>query len=383
MAGYYLMLHQGVTIAYAENIDSVPVNLTEIQPTVVISVPRLYEKMFARIMDKVVSGSWLTRKIFFTSLALCERRLERELSSQPVPALLKAVTDMLRDKVFQRLRTPLGGRLRFFVSGGAPLARNVAEFFLAAGIPIYEGYGLTETSPVVAVNTPGKLRLGTVGKPLPRTKVKLAADGEILVSGPGVFQGYWKSPEQSREALQDGWFHTGDIGELDDQGFLAITDRKKDLIVTAGGENVAPQALEKLFKTDKFIANALVYGDRRPFLTALLIPNFDNLSRYARMKKIDFLTHCDLVNHPAILELMRRRIEKMQHGQPSFMHIKRFTLLSRDFLAEGGELTQTLKIKRKVVAKKFNPVIESMYMPQDHDIHDHGFCIIDEKGGNR
>jgi len=378
MAGYYLMLHQGVTIAYAESIDSLPVNLLEVRPTVVISVPRLYEKTYARIMDKVVSGSWFKRKIFFRTLALCTVRITRELAGQPVNPLLRKLTDILRDLVFSQLRTLLGGRLRFFVSGGAPLARDIAEFFLAAGIPIYEGYGLTETSPVIAVNTPQAQRPGTVGRVLPGTLVDIADDGEILVAGPGVFQGYWQRPEQTREAFNAGRFHTGDIGELDAQGFLAITDRKKDLIVTAGGENVAPQILEKLLKTDKFIANALVYGDRRPFLTALLIPNFDNLSRYARIKKIDFLTHCDLINHPQILALMRRRVEALQQGQPGFMQIKRFTLLSRDFLAENGELTQSLKIKRKAVAKKYHQIIESMYMQQDHGIHDHGFCILDE-----
>ncbi len=377
MAGYYLMLHQGVTIAYAESIDSLPVNLLEVRPTVVISVPRLYEKIYARVMDKVVSGSWIKRKIFFRALALCTVRITRELARQPVNPLLRKLTDILRDLVFNQLRTLLGGRLRFFVSGGAPLARDIAEFFLAAGIPIYEGYGLTETSPVIAVNTPHAQRPGTVGRVLPDTQVDIANDGEILVSGPGVFQGYWQSPEQTREAFKEAMFHTGDIGELDAQGFLSITDRKKDLIVTAGGENVAPQILEKLLKTDKFIANALVYGDRRPFLTALLVPNFDNLSRYARIKKIDFLSYCDLINHPQILALIRRRVEALQQGQPGFMQIKRFTLLSRDFLAESGELTQTLKIKRKAVAQKFHQTVESMYMQQDHGIHDHGFCILD------
>jgi long-chain acyl-CoA synthetase len=190
---------------------------------------------------------------------------------------------------------------------------------------------------------------------LPGTQVKIAAGGEILVSGPGVLQGYWESPEQTREALQGGWFHTGDIGELDAGNFLAITDRKKDMIVTAVGENIAPQLLEKLLKTDKLIANALVYGDRRPFLTALLVPNFDNLNRYAHIKRIDFLTHCDLINHPQILALMRRRVEALQQGQPGFMQIKRFSLLSRDFLAESGELSQTMKIKRVAIAKKISP----------------------------
>jgi long-chain acyl-CoA synthetase len=228
------------------------------------------------------------------------------------------LTDILRGRVFGRLRTALGGRLRFFMSGGAQ-------------------------------------RPGNVGQVLPGTQVKIAAGGEILVSGPGVLQGYWESPEQTREALQGGWFHTGDIGELDAGNFLAITDRKKDMIVTAVGENIAPQLLEKLLKTDKLIANALVYGDRRPFLTALLVPNFDNLNRYAHIKRIDFLTHCDLINHPQILALMRRRVEALQQGQPGFMQIKRFSLLSRDFLAESGELSQTMKIKPVAIAKKISP----------------------------
>jgi long-chain acyl-CoA synthetase len=378
MAGYYLMLYCGVTIAYAESIDSVPVDLLTARPTVMISVPRLYEKVYARVMDKVVSGPWLKRSVFFRGLKLCVRRIDHELAGDPVPAWLKWLTDLLRRKVFVKLRTPLGGRVRFFVSGGAPLARNVAEFFLAAGLPIYEGYGLTETSPVISVNTPARTRLGTIGPVLPQTSVRIADDGEILVKGPGVFSGYWEDPEMSRAALADGWFHTGDIGQLDEQGFLSITDRKKDLIVTAGGENIAPQLIEKRLKADKFIANVLVYGDRKPFLTALLVPNFDNLSRYARMKRIDFLTHCDLVNHPQILDLMRRRVERLQQGQPGFLQIRRFTLLSRDFLAESGELTQTLKIKRRSVARKFHQVVEGMYLERDHGSHDHGFCIIDD-----
>jgi long-chain acyl-CoA synthetase len=268
--------------------------------------------------------------------------------------------------------------LRYFVSGGAPLARDVAEFFLAAGIPIYEGYGLTETSPVLTANTAQAQRLGTVGRPIPGTRIRIAADGEILAAGPGVFQGYWRRPEESAAALTDGWFHTGDVGTLDADGFLTITDRKKDLIITAGGENIAPQAIENRLKTDKFIANALVCGDRRPFLTALLVPNFDNLIRYAQLKQIDFLSMCDLVNHPRVLELLRRRVERLQAGQPGFQQIKRFTLLSRDFSAEGGEVTPTLKVRRQAVSEKFRHLIDSMYLPGDHGIHDAGFCIVDE-----
>ena len=378
MAGYYTMLRQGATIAYAEGIDSVPLNLKEVRPTILISVPRLYEKMYARVMERVVSSPWPKRKLFLGALDLCRRRVALEQAGRPVPFGLRLLAEPAQKLLFGRLQEPLGGRLRYFVSGGAPLARDVAEFFLAAGIPIFEGYGLTETSPVIAANTAGALRLGTVGRPIPGTRVKIAEDGEILAAGPGIFPGYWNRPGETAAAFDGEWFRTGDIGSLDADGFLAITDRKKDLIVTASGENVAPQAIENRLKTDKFIANALVCGDRRPFLTALLIPNFDNLTRYAHLKKIDFLTYCDLVNHPRVLALLRRRVEHLQRGLPGFQQIKRFTLLSRDFSAEYGEITPTLKVRRRPVQEKFATLIDSMYLAGDHGIHDAGFCIVDE-----
>lgn len=377
MAGYYMMLRMGATIAYAEGLDSVPANLREVQPTILISVPRLYEKMYARTMERVVSSPWPKRKLFLAALGLCRRQVAARQAGNTLSPWLKLPVKAARKLLFTKLQEPLGGRLRYFVSGGAPLARDVAEFFLAAGIPIYEGYGLTETSPVIAANTAHALRLGTVGRPIPGTRVRIAADGEILAAGPGIFQGYWNQPEETAEALIDGWFHTGDIGELDADGFLAITDRKKDLLVTASGENIAPQAIENRLKSDKFIANALVCGDQRPFLTALLVPNLDNLIRYARLKQIDFLTMCDLVNHPRILELLRRRVEHLQEGLPGFQRVKRFTLLSRDFSAESGEITPTLKVRRRVVTEKFHTLIDSMYLAGDHGIHDAGFCVVD------
>jgi long-chain acyl-CoA synthetase len=331
-------------------------------------------------MERVVSSPWPKRKLFLAALNLCRRQVAVDQAGQTSPLWLRLPARAARKLLFAKLQEPLGGRLRYFVSGGAPLARDVAEFFLAAGIPIFEGYGLTETSPVIAANTAQALRLGTVGRPIPGTKVRIAADGEILAAGPGIFQGYWNQPEETAEALVDGWFHTGDVGVLDGDGFLAITDRKKDLIVTASGENVAPQAIENRLKTDKFIANALVCGDRRPFLTALLVPNLDNLIRYARLKKIDFLTMCDLVNHPRVLELLRRRVEQLQEGLPGFQRVKRFTLLSRDFSAESGEITPTLKVRRRVVSEKFRTLIDGMYLAGDHGIHDAGFCVVDDNG---
>jgi long-chain acyl-CoA synthetase len=379
MAGYYLMLHQGAVIAYAESFESVPANLAEVRPTIVVSVPRLYEKMYARVMERVLAGSWLTKQLFFAALGGCRRLVRRQQAAKKSGVLLPALAGLARRTVFSRLRRPLGGRLRFFVSGGAPLGREVAEFFHAVGLPIYEGYGLTETSPVLAVNTPEAMRLGSVGLPLPGTEIRLAEDGEILARGPGVFQGYWHRPEETAAAFDGDWFRTGDIGEIDAGGFLFITDRKKDLIVTAGGENVAPQVLENRFKTDKFIASAMVYGERKPFLTALFVPNFDNIEKYAHYKGIDFLNHCDLVNHPRILDLLRRRIDRLQQVLPPIERIKRFTLLSRDFSAQEGEVTPTLKVKRKVVEEHFQRVLEGMYLPRDHALHDQGYCVVESE----
>jgi long-chain acyl-CoA synthetase len=380
MAGYYFMLNQGAVIAYAENFDSVPANLAEVRPTVVISVPRLYEKMYARVLERVLAGPWLKKQLFFGALKAGRALVESEMSGEPAGVLLQKTATLARKVVFAPLREHLGGRLRFFVSGGAPLGRDIAEFFFAVGLPIYEGYGLTETSPVIAANTPQHVRLGTVGLPIPGTEVRIADDGEILARGPGVFQGYWNQPEQTAAVFDDGWFRTGDIGQLDADGFLAITDRKKDLIVTAGGENVAPQVLENGIKTDKFITNVLVYGDRKPFLTALIVPNFDNIEKFAREHRIDFLNHCDLVNHPQVLRLIRDRIDLHQVSMPPILRIKRFTLISRDFSSSEGEVTPTLKVKRKVVARHFHRVLEEMYLPQDHGVHDSGFCIAEQEG---
>lgn len=377
--GYYLMLLQGATIAYAESIDTVPQNLTEVQPTIVISVPRLYEKMYARVMERVLEGSFIKKQLFFTALKIGEAYSRTILAGQTPDRLLKLGITVARLLVFSKLHQKLGGHLRFFISGGAPLVTNVAEFFHAAGIPIYEGYGLTETGAGISVNSKGNMRIGSVGKVFPGTEIKIADDGEILLRGPGVFKGYWNLPNKTAEAFDGDWFKSGDIGEVDDDGFLTITDRKKDLIVTAGGENVAPQFLENLFKSDKYLSNAMVYGDAKPYLIALLVPNFENLEKYARFKKLDYLNECGLVSHPRILDLIRRRIDRLQEELPHFNQVKRFTLLSRDFSSVEGEMTPTLKIKRQVVAERFSKLLEGMYLAKDHETHDSGFCIIDDK----
>jgi long-chain acyl-CoA synthetase len=377
--GYYLMLLQGSVIAYAESIDTVPQNLVEVQPTIVISVPRLYEKMYARVMERVLDGPAVKKQLFFAALKIGGAYSKTILAKETPDRFLKFGIAVARRLVFSKLHQKLGGRLRFFISGGAPLVQNVAEFFHAAGIPIYEGYGLTETGAGISANSDGNMRLGSVGKAFPGTEIKIADDGEILLRGPGIFKGYWNLPEQTAEAFDDGWFKTGDIGEVDADGFLSITDRKKDLIVTAGGENVAPQFLENLCKTDKYLSNAMVYGDRKPYLIALLVPNFDNLEKYAKFKGLDYLNECGLIGHPRILDLIRRRLDRLQAGLPAYKQIKRFTLLSRDFSGIEGEVTPTLKIKRKVVATRFDKLIEGMYLAKDHATHDSGFCIIDDR----
>lgn len=377
--GYYLMLHQGATISYAESIDRVPVNFGEVRPTVAISVPRLYEKMYARVQEQVLGGPPIKRRLFNLAILIGQKHTAYLLQNRTPPSWLKLALKAAQVVVFKKLHQRLGGRLRFFVSGGAPLGQNLAEFFLSAGIPIYEGYGLTETAPVISANHPGHLRLGTIGQVIPGTEVKIAEDGEILARGPGIFKGYWNNPEATAEVLQeDGWFHTGDIGVLEN-GYLAITDRKKELIVTAGGKNIPPQNIENRLKTDRFIANVLVFGDNKPYLVGLIVPHFPALTQYANFKKIEYLNDCDLVQHPRILDLIRRRVDKAQVDQASYLQVKRFTLLSRDFLQEEGELTPTMKIRRKPVQQRFANQLEGMYLAKDHGIHDHGFCIVDRK----
>ena len=375
--GYYLMLHQGAVIAYAESADTLPVNLTEVRPTVMIGVPRLYEKMHERVIEQVQASSGFTKQLFAAALEIGQAYTAAVMSGAGPSVLLRIASRLVRPIAFAKLHKKLGGRLRYSISGGAPLARDVAEFFFAADIPVYEGYGLTETTSGIAANAPAAFRFGTVGKLLPGTKVRIAADGEILLSGPTIAAGYWNLAEQDAETFQGDWLHTGDIGTLDREGFLTVTDRKKDLIITAGGRNVPPQMLEHRFKSDRYLSNAVLFGEGKPFLTALLVPNFEMLEKYARHHEINYLNYCDLVTHPRILELVRRHVDRLQKDLPSYNQVKRFTLLSRDFSGDRGEMTPTLKLKRRVVARNFESILDNMYLDRDHGVHDSGFCMVD------
>jgi long-chain acyl-CoA synthetase len=356
----FAYLAAGASIAYAESIDAVPQNLVEIRPTAVASVPRLFEKVHGRVLDSVRSSSAVRRVIFSLALAVGRRNARALLGGRaPLWArLLRPLTDHL---VFEKLRARLGGRLRFFVSGGAPLSAEIAGFFYAAGIRILEGYGLTETSPVIAVNTLERTRLGTVGPILPGVEVKIAPDGEILTRGPHIMRGYYKNEQATAEAIVGGWFHTGDIGEITTEGFLKITDRKKEMLKTSGGKMVAPQPIENLLKADQFISQAVLIGDRRKFISALIVPDFAWMESYARHKGIPYRTVSDLMHNDRVLDLYRRRIEKAMHGHPSYETVKKFRLLPRELSQESGELTPTLKVKRRVIEQKYADMIESMY----------------------
>jgi long-chain acyl-CoA synthetase len=361
-AGYYGMLHGGVGIAYAERMDTVPQDLLDVRPTVVVSVPRLYEKIYARVLSTALAGSAVKRNIFFWARKVGREFARGQLDKLPISGWLRLKYRVADRLVFRKLRARTGGRLRFFVSGGAPLASTINEFFYAAGLKILEGYGLTETSPVISCNTFENLKIGSVGRPLPDTEVKIAEDGEILTRGPQVMKGYYNNDAATREILSsDGWLATGDIGHLDADGFLFITDRKKDLIVTAGGKNVAPQPIENTLKESKYMTQAVVIGNKRPYLSCLIVPNFETLREHALREGIAFTDLSGLLKHPDILALYKQEIERINANLPSFNQIKTFALMEHEFTLEKGELTPTLKVKRWAIDNKYRGVIDGLY----------------------
>ena len=361
MAGHYMMWATGTSIAYAESIDTVPVNLQEVRPTLVLSVPRLYEKMYARVLETALSGGLVKKKIFFWARGVAERWANEKLAGREPGGILAKQYAIAQKLVFSKLQGRTGGRLRYFVSGGAPLSPEINKFFYAAGLEILEGYGLTETSPVIAVNTPKNFRIGTVGRPIDGVEIKIAADGEILTRGPHVMKGYYNKPEATREVIDpDGWFHTGDIGELRD-GFLAITDRKKDIIVTAGGKNIAPQPLENKVKTNKYISQAVMLGDKRKFPSMLIVPNFDNLEKWAMRHNIMWTDRAQLLRMPTIHAKIEKEVNKELAGAAHFEVPKKIGLLEHDFSIERGELTPTQKVKRREIDKHYKSLIDSLY----------------------
>ncbi len=359
--GDYLMFATGTSIAYAESLDTVPVNMVEVRPTVVFSVPRLYEKMYARVLQNALSGGFLKKKIFFWARDVAEKWADVKLAGGEPNALLARKYAIAQKLVFSKLKARTGGRLRFFVSGGAPLAPEINKFFYAAGLIILEGYGLTETSPVIGVNTTEDFRIGTIGRPIEGVEVRIAEDGEIVTRGPGVMKGYYNNPQATAEAIdENGWFHTGDIGELRD-GFLAITDRKKDIIVTAGGKNIAPQPVENLVKTNKYVSQAVMLGDKRRFPSMLIVPNFEQLETWAKRRNFIWTDRTQLIRMPAVHAKMEEEVLGMLGGLAQYERPKKIALLEQDFSLEQGEMTPTQKVKRRVVDKNYKSIIDAMY----------------------
>src|SRR5664279_958027 len=367
MAGQFLMVHIGASIYYAESVNTVAADLQVVRPTVLASVPRIYEKIFQRIYEGVASASLVKRLIFHWSM-VSGRKVVSQLYEGKTPGGWSGFCFRIARKlVFDKIAARLGGRLRLAVSGGAPLGGKVMEFFWIVGLPILEGYGLTETGPVITINRFGEVLPGCVGRPLYKTWngrpfVRIAEDGEILCQGPNIMLGYWNNDQATQEAIDaDGYFHTGDIGHQDLQGRLYITDRKKELIVTSGGKKVAPQPIENLLKADQYISQAVLIGDHRNFITALIVPNFDSLVRWAGYKKLPFATHAELIQNPQAFAKVGSPVARINEHLSNYERIKKIILLDQEMTLEGGQLTPSLKVKRRVVNEMYAAQIEAMY----------------------
>lgn len=371
MAGYYSMLYRGVGIYYARRFDTIAEDLALARPTLMISVPRLYEKIHANAANLAATAGFPKRQIFFWARRVAIRWAEARVDGPPADWRLKLAHRVADRLVFGKLRARLGGRVRIMVSGGAPLNPRIIKFFNGAGALILEGYGLTETSPVLTCNIETGIRFGSVGRVIPDTEIRIAEDGEILCRGPQVMRGYYRNDEATAEVLgRDGWFATGDIGHLDADNYLFITDRKKELIVTAGGKNIAPQPLENALVADKYIAQAVVIGDRRPYLSVLIVPDYANLQRYADARNLGASTPAELAAHPRVQRLFQRIVDSANAEHPGFGQIKKFALVPREFTLADNELTPTLKIKRFEIGRIWKTTIDAMYPTDDHGVDD-------------
>ncbi len=358
----FIALDAGLISTYAESISAVGENMKEVKPHLMFSVPRLYEKFYEKVHAMVEGAAPLRKKIFSFAVKTGRSVSRIRQDGGDLPLLLRLKYNVATKLVFDKIRENLGGRLRFFISGGAPLSRDIAEFFHAMDVLILEGYGLTETSTVASVNRVEQFKFGTVGLPLPGVSIRIADDGEILIGGENVFKEYLNDPDATREALTgDGWLKTGDIGELDPEGFLTITDRKKDIIVTAGGKNIPPANIENLLKTDRFISHAFVYGDRKKYVTALLTLNREEVEQWASEKGLRFDDYNRFVVGKDVRDMMWERIGVLNGRLPTYESIKRFVIVPLDFSEETGELTPTLKIKRKVVISKYGELLDTLY----------------------
>jgi len=371
MGGHFTAFSVGAKVYYAESIETVPDNLQEVKPSVVLSVPRLYEKMYARVREGLKTAPEIRQKIFWWAISVGKEVTEYRLNNQPVPFLL-GIKHKIADKlVYSKVKERVGGRLRFFVSGGAPLSKEIGEFFAAADITILEGYGLSETSPVLTANSPGNIRFGSVGKALFNVDIKIADDGEILTKGPNIMTGYYNNEEASREAIdEEGWFHTGDIGHLDDEGFLFITDRKKNILVTSAGKNVAPAPIENALVNSPYIEQAVVIGDKHNFISALIVPAEEAVVKELTARGKSVSGSDAMSDHSDVKALIQEEVDTAMAGFSNYERVKEFYVIPRLLTIEDGELTPTLKVIRKVVLDHFSDAVEKIYAGSPKEVTD-------------
>lgn len=360
MWSYYVYL-KGAIQTYLEDPKQVIETMQEVKPTAMVSVPRLYEKIYAAVLNSQESASSIKRSLFKKAIDTGAVYNNLYFNKQPIPGGLSLKYKILDKLVLSKVRAVVGGDKNFFSAGGAPLDKSIEEFFLSCGLLICQGYGLTETSPMISYNTPDNFKFGTVGKLVPGCEVRIADSGEILIKGPQVMKGYFNNSAATAESIVDGWFHTGDVGEFDEDGYLKITDRIKDLIITSGGKNIAPQNIEKLVGKDFFIDQIIAIGDKRNFVSALVVPAFESLEAWAHKKKIHFQDNEELIAHPHVVDFFRERIDHHSKKLANYETIKKFKLMANPFTQEGGEITPTLKLKRKQINEKFKALIDSMY----------------------
>jgi long-chain acyl-CoA synthetase len=370
VGGQMLSIYEGLIMAYAESMETVPQNMQEVRPTLMNAVPRFYEKAYNRINSEIRKMPKAQQYLIRWALSLGKRAAKHKETL--TNGTQKVVDDIYRTElrvadrlVFAKIRRRFGGRLRFLISGAAPLSTEVQQFFETIGMPIIEGYGLTETAAPVACNRPNNIKRGTVGQPLPGLDVKIAEDGEILVKGPSVFVGYYRDEAATKEAFKDGYFCTGDIGTFDEQGFLKILDRKKDLIITAGGKHIAPQYIENLFAGERVISRVLVYGDKRKYVTALITLASDSLESFANSNGISFSSVEELHHHPLVREEVESAVKRVNERLASFEQIKKYLILEEDFTIENNELTPTMKMRRKIITEKYKQLLDSLYDVED------------------
>lgn len=358
----YMYLHKGMAVYFAESLQTVGPNLREVSPTVLVGVPRIFEKIYQRIREAAAERGKVSIALLAWSLSVAREYAEFVLAHKPVPALLKFKHSIASKLVFSKWQRAFGGKMRLLVSGGAALPEDLAYVYVGAGIPIVQGYGLTETSPVITTSSVDEIRPGTVGKAIPNVEVRIAEDGEIEVRGPNVMRGYYNKPEETRAVFtSDGWFKTGDVGALDKDGFLCITDRKKELFKTSGGKYIAPQPIESAIKGSRFVNQVVLIGAERKFPAALIVPVWEQLESYCKLKGISVASRSELCSHPRIIDLIQRQIDALTPNLAKYERIKKIALLENEFTIEGGELTPTLKVKRRVIDEKYRDVIEKLY----------------------